>query len=268
MEVTVDGRQVFVYTGGIELDRGRPAIVLIHGAGMDHTVWHNQTRSLAHTGLAAVAPDLPGHGRSEGAAPTSVEAMAAWTVAFLDVLGLQRTSLAGHSMGALVALEVAAAHPERVERIVLIGASGAMGVHPDLLAAAEDDLALAARFVSGWSFGGRGRMGGHPRSGTWLRAAATRLVEASPPGTLAAGLRACLAYPGLERAVSVAAPTLVIAGTVDRMTPPEASARLAATLPDARLVELEGAGHLAMAERPREVLHLIREFLAPTMPPS
>jgi pimeloyl-ACP methyl ester carboxylesterase len=268
MEVTVDGRRAFLYTGGIDLDRGRPAIVLIHGAGMDHTVWHNQTRSLAHTGLAAVAPDLPGHGRSEGPAPTSVEAMAAWTVALLDVLGLQRTSLAGHSMGSLVALEVAAAHPERVERLVLTGASGAMGVHPDLLAAAEDDLALAARFVSGWSFGGRGRMGGHPRSGTWLRGAGTRLVEASPLAPSPPGCGPASPTRGWSGPPSVEAPTLVIAGTVDRMTPPEASARLAATLPDARLVELEGAGHLAMAERPREVLHLIREFLAPTMPPS
>jgi pimeloyl-ACP methyl ester carboxylesterase len=268
MEVTVDGRRAFLYTGGVDLDRGRPAIVLVHGAGMDHTAWHNQTRSLAHTGLAAVAPDLPGHGRSEGPAPTTVEEMAVWTVALLDVLGLERTSLAGHSMGSLVALEVAATHPERVERLVLTGASGAMGVHPDLLAAADDDLALAARFISGWSFGGRGRMGGHPRSGTWLRGAGIHLVEASPPGTLAAGLRACLAYPGLERAALVEAPALVIAGTADRMTPPEASARLAATLPGGRLVELEGAGHLAMAERPREVLHLIRELLAPTMPPS
>ncbi|MFO7547661.1 MAG: alpha/beta fold hydrolase [Acidimicrobiia bacterium] len=267
MDVSVDGRRAFLHTGGVELTPWRPAILLIHGAGMDHTAWHHQTRALAHAGLAAIAPDLPGHGRSAGPVAASVEEMAAWVVALLDALGIERSSIAGHSMGSLVALETAAAHPERCNRLVLTGTTGAMGVHPDLLAAADRDLALAARFIAGWSFGGRGRMGGHPRSGTWLPGAARHLVAVSPPGALAAGLRACVAYPGLERAASVTAPALVISGTADRMTPPETSARLAGVLESGRLEVLEGAGHLAMAERPREVLQLMREFLAPTIPP-
>lgn len=261
MELEVGGRRAFLHTGGIEFDPSRPVVVLVHGAGMDHVVWRDQTRSLAHEGVAAVAPDLPGHGRSEGPVHTSIEEMAGWVVDLMDALGVERAGLAGHSMGSLVAVETAAAHPERVDRLILAGASGEMGVHPDLLAAAEDDLPLAARLIAGWSFGGHGRMGGHPRSGTWLRAGAIRLVEASPPGTLAAGLRACAAYPGLERASEVAAPTLVIAGEVDRMTPLPAGAKLAEALPEGRLEVVEGAGHMLMAEHPGEVLALMRDVL-------
>lgn len=261
MRIDVGGRQAFVHTGGVEVDPGLPAVVLVHGAGMDHTAWHHQTRALAHRGLAALAPDLPGHGRSPGPAPTSIDEMAGWVVDLLDAMGIERAALAGHSMGSLVALEAAASAPDRVERLVLVGSSGEMGVHPDLLAAAEQDLPLAARLIAGWSFGGRGRMGGHPLPGTWLRGSGIRLVEASPPGTLAAGLRACAAYPGLERAGAVAAPSLVIAGSADRMTPPDAAGRLARALPAGRLEIIEGAGHLTMAERPERVTALMGDFL-------
>lgn len=261
MEVVVAGRPALVHTGGVELDPRLPALVLVHGAGMDHTVWHHQTRALAHRGLAAVAPDLPGHGRSPGAAPGSIEEMAEWLLELMDALGIERADLAGHSMGSLVALEAAATAPVRVDRLVLVGTSGQMGVHPDLLAAAEEDLPLAARLIAGWSFGGRGRMGGHPLPGTWLRGAGIRLVEASPPGTLAAGLRACAAYPGLDRAASVEVPSLVIAGSADRMTPPDAAGRLAGSLAAGRLEIVEGAGHLAMAEQPERVTALMRGFL-------
>ena len=64
MKLTVDGTSTFVATGGRDFDPALPAVVLLHGAGFDHTAWALQTRWFAHHGFGVLAPDLPGHGRS------------------------------------------------------------------------------------------------------------------------------------------------------------------------------------------------------------
>ena len=65
--------RVFASTGGRGLDRDAPLTVLIHGAGMDHSVWSLQTRYLAHHGRSVLAVDLPGHGRSGGEPLVTIE---------------------------------------------------------------------------------------------------------------------------------------------------------------------------------------------------
>ena len=114
MRVAVDGTQVYAYTGGRALDVARPTIVFVHGAAHDHSVFALQSRYFAHHGYAALAVDLPAHGRSDGAPLASVEAIADWIGALLDALDVSEASLVGHSMGALAALEAAARIPRRV----------------------------------------------------------------------------------------------------------------------------------------------------------
>ena len=109
--MTVDGNRVFAATGGRPFDPAQPTVLFIHGAGMDHTVWALQTRYFAHHGRSVLAVDLPGHGRSSGAVLRSVGAMASWIVRVLDEAGVQSAALVGHSMGALISLEVAASAP-------------------------------------------------------------------------------------------------------------------------------------------------------------
>ena len=75
MILTVDGKAVFAATGGRAFDAAAPAVVFVHGSGMDRTVWSLQTRYFAHHGHAVLALDLPGHGKSEGPALESIEAM-------------------------------------------------------------------------------------------------------------------------------------------------------------------------------------------------
>src|SRR5450755_3034533 len=116
MHLQVDDRSVFAATGGRQFEPGQPAVVMLHGAGMDHIVWALPARSLAHRGRSVLAVDLPGHGRSEGPALTSIAAMAAWVVRLLDAAHLQEAALVGHSMGSLISLETAAQAPARVRR--------------------------------------------------------------------------------------------------------------------------------------------------------
>src|ERR1700752_4767493 len=142
MQLSVNGLQTFVATGGREFDLSQPTIVLLHGAGFDHTPWALHSRWFAHHGYGVLAPDLPGHGRSSGPLLPAIADMADWTAALLDAAGAAKARLVGHSMGSLIALETAARHPARVSALGLIGAAAAIPVSRDLLdAAAADDHA-------------------------------------------------------------------------------------------------------------------------------
>src|ERR1700687_2543297 len=99
MHLQVEDKTVFAATGGRLFEPGQPAVVMLHGAGMDHIVWALPARSLAHRGRSVLAPDLPGHGRSEGPVLSSIAVMAAWLIGLLDAAGIGEAALVGHSMG-------------------------------------------------------------------------------------------------------------------------------------------------------------------------
>src|SRR5690606_28248821 len=97
MELTVNGARTYGYTGGKPFDAAKPTVVFTHGVLNDHSVWILQSRYLAHHGCNVLAVDLPGHARSQGEAPASVEEAAGFIAALLDAAGVQRAALVGHS---------------------------------------------------------------------------------------------------------------------------------------------------------------------------
>jgi len=251
MELTVNGHSVYAHTGGQPFDSAKPAVVLIHGAGMDHTAWSLQSRYLAHHGRSVLAVDLPGHGRSGGAPLASVPALADWVVALLDTAGADKAALVGHSMGALIALETASRHAARVESLALLGVAEAMPVHPDLLAAAALNDPVSIELVVGWGHGPRGHVGGSTAPGLALVPGGRRLMQRAKPGVLGVDLGACNAYArGAEAASSVTCPTLFVLGAADRMTPAKAGRALASRIKDSEVIVLPGIGHMVMTEAP------------------
>ncbi|CAO3405930.1 alpha/beta fold hydrolase [Azospirillum largimobile] len=267
MQLTVNGTPVFVHTGGREIDPARPAIVLIHGAGMDHSVWSLQSRYLAHHGRSVLAVDLPGHGRSGGEPLGSIAAMADWVIALLDAAGLERAALVGHSMGALVALDAAARHGARVEAVALLGVAERMPVHPDLLAAAHAGEQSAIEMVVGWGHGPRGHGGAQggscPTPGLALIPGGRRLMASVRPGVLGVDLAACNEYgQGADAAAAVACPALFLLGALDKMTPAKAGRALAAHVKSSQVVVLPQTGHMVMTESPDAVLDALTSFLS------
>jgi len=261
MELLVNGAPVYVHTGGRPLDPAGPVTVLLHGAGMDHTVWVHQSRYLAHRGGSVLAADLPGHGRSGGKALESIDALADWVAALLDAAGVEKAVMAGHSMGALAALRAAARHPHRVAGLVLLGVAERMPVHPALLAAARAGDPKAAALVTGWGFGTAGHVGGHPAPGLALVPGSLRLMGRAGPGVLGVDLAACDAFQdGATSAASVACPALVIVGERDRMAPARAGKALAALIPGAAVCAVAEAGHMMMLETPLPVSKAIATF--------
>jgi pimeloyl-ACP methyl ester carboxylesterase len=263
VQLEVDGRTVFAATGGRPFDAAHPAVLFLHGAGMDHTVWSQQSRYAAHHERAVLAVDLPGHGRSDGPALPSVPELVDWVVRLLDAAGLERAALVGHSMGGLVALAAAAASPARVAALALLGIAARMPVHPDLLAAARADDHLAPELIVSWGYGPAGRVGGQPAPGLWLAGGGMRLLERAGQGVLATDLAACDAYDGAEEAAArVACPTLFLLGAEDRMAPPAKVRSLVKAIPGADSVILADTGHMMMVEQPEAVTAALSRFLS------
>jgi pimeloyl-ACP methyl ester carboxylesterase len=260
MQLVVNGTKAHAATGGRDFDATLPLVLFVHGAALDHTVWALLARWFAHRGFAVLAPDLPGHGRSDGEPLATIGAMADWTAALIETAGARRAALIGHSMGSLVALETAARYPEKITAMGLIGAAAAIPVSRDLLAAAEADDHAAIDMLRIWGYGFRAGIGGSLAPGLWMLGGAERLLERARPGVLFTDLRACNDYrDGLAAAATVAVPATLVLGERDLMTPAKAGLELAAALPNARVITLKGAGHMLMSERPDEVLAAVRE---------
>jgi len=259
MQLSVNGLDTYVATGGKDFDLSQPTIMLLHGAGFDHTTWALHSRWFAHHGYGVLAPDLPGHGRSGGAALSTIAEMADWTAALLNAAGAANAWLVGHSMGSLIAIETAARHAPKVSALSLIGTAATMTVGPDLLKAAEANDHSAVDMVSIWGLGFQAELGGSLAPGLWMHSGAQRVLEQGRPGVLFNDLSACNSYQNaLGAAAQIRIPATVILGERDMMTPLKQGKALAAALPNSRTVVLRGAGHMMMVERPDELLAALR----------
>lgn len=265
MEFSVDGRRVIATTGDGGVVPGRQAAMFVHGAGLDRTVWALQARNPAFSQLNVLAVDLPGHGRSDGPALPSIEAMADWLVRVLDAADIASAHIVGHSMGALIALDLAGRVPARVARLALLGIGLPMRVAPALLEAALQAPAKAADMIVGWGFADRLATG--PAPGLSMTGFGRSLLVSAAPGVLHADLAACNAYTaGLDRAADITAPTLLLLGARDRMTHPKGAGALAEALASVEKQTLPGAGHMMMSEAPGEVTRALATFLGSANP--
>lgn len=262
MEFKVGRGRVFAATGGQPFDPDQPAVVFIHGAGNDHTVWHGPARYFAYHGRSVLAFDLPGHGRSGGKALATIEGMASWLVRAIDAIGIERVAIAGHSMGGLIALAAAAALGERVTSLAMLGVAKSIPVHPELLAAAQRNDHHAVDLITSWGFSRHSQIGGCRGPGLWMAGGGMRLLERVPDGVLGNDLAACQAYSeGEDCARRVTCPALLILGQRDLMTPASGGANLAAQMSGARCVVLADCGHMMLVEKPDETLDALRDIL-------
>ncbi len=259
MKLTVDGRTVFATTGGTEFDPARPAIVFLHGAGFDRTAWRLQTRWFAHHGRSVLAVDFPAHGWSDGPALDSVAAMADWTARLIEAAGLEQAALVGHSMGALVALDCAARHGDRVRALGLCGVASEMPVHPEMLESAKANTAKVQELMTFWGMGNALHKGGMVSPGLWLRRESLSVLAANKPGVIHTDLAACNAYKDAPaRAAVVTCPTVFVLGDGDLMTPAAKAEALVAAIAGSKAVTIPDCGHFMMVERPDETLEALK----------
>jgi len=261
MDLTVDGQRAYAYTAAHALDPKKATVAFVHGAGLDHSWWGLQSRYFGYHGCNVLALDLPAHGRSAGAPLASIEQMSDWVLRALDAAGLGRASIVGHSMGALVALECAARHASRVERIALIGVAYPMKVSAAFLEAARRNEPTAFDMSTIWGHAPQVPLGANPSPGMWMYGDMLARLSRLAPGVLHADLKACDQYAtGLESAAKVKCPALLVLGRRDQMTPVRAAGALVNAIPGARSVTLDGSGHSLMAEAPDATLDALIAF--------
>jgi pimeloyl-ACP methyl ester carboxylesterase len=271
-------RRLYAYTGGRPHDPNRPEqpqLVLLHGAQGDHSHFTLQSRYLAHHGLAVLALDLPGHGRSDGPAPSRVEDIAAVVADALAPLAAPRVLVAGHSMGALVALEVARRLGERAAGVALLGAAFPMRVSDALLEATRSDPAAAMRMINAWShraglapYAGRPGCPGPGFNILWQNLRLMQRIErVNGQEVLERDFAACAAYAGgIEAIRALACPALFVLGAADAMTPPRAAQALIDACADPTVELLPDSGHSMMSEDPDGVRRALVRFAARVLP--
>ena len=258
MNFEVAGKRVFAYTAAHELDPAKPSVVFVHGAGLDHSLFGLQSRYFGYHGRNVLALDLPGHGRSEGPPLSTIEQMADWLSAVLKKTNSAKASIVGHSMGSLAALELAARHPEQVERIAFCAIAFPMRVSDPFLEAARANDYSAFDMSTIWGHAPQVPLGGNPNPGMWMYGDTQARLERLAPGVLHADLKACNDY---QFAGDVKCPALFILGRRDVMTPPRAAKGLQDKIPGARTVVVDFSGHSLMAEAPDATLDALIEFL-------
>lgn len=263
MQITVDGRKVYAATGGRKFETDKPAIVFVHGAGLDHTNWQLPARWFAWHGFNALALDLPGHGRSEGPQLSTISEMAAWVLKLMDAAGLGKAALVGHSMGGAIALEAAAAAPERVTRLGLLATGSATPVNDALINASRDTPSAAYALMTGWSLAATSKLGGNPVPGLWMTGGCMALLGRNAKDTLHGDFLACAQWSSGAAAVAkVRCPTLVMVGANDVMTPPKIGQKLAQGIEGSRFVTLPACGHMLFSEAPDAMLDGLIDFFA------
>ena len=271
MHIQVNGAAIYCYTGGKAFDAAKPTVVFIHGVLNDHSVWALQSRYMANHGWNVLAIDLPGHCRSGGKAPASVEDAATFIGQLMDELpedkGLQKAALIGHSWGSLIAMEAAAQLKERISHLVLVGTAFPMKVSPALLESALHTPEQAIQLVNTFS---RATLAPPNGAGSWVFGAGMALgrrVLASNTDTnlLHTGFTACDSYRGGEAAMAqITAPVLFVLGEQDQMTPPKAAKGLieAAKAAGKQVkVQMIPNGHNQMTESPDATLFAVHGFL-------
>jgi 3-oxoadipate enol-lactonase len=232
-----------------------PDVVLLHGVGLDHTMWDRCLPSLAEEHRVTTV-DLRGHGDSRPASPgTSLGDLAGDVLEVMDTVGAERAHLVGFSLGALVAAHLAAQHGDRVATLSLVSSVAQRtseegeAVRVRLEAARADlnrtvDAAVERWFDAAWQ-----------QREPDLVADVRRTMLANDPTSY---LACYTVFAVGDQEVGpllgdIAAPTLAITGSDDPGSTPDMSHRLAAAIPDAHAVVVEGARHLLPLERPGEL---------------
>jgi 3-oxoadipate enol-lactonase len=250
---------------GFHGPEGAPVLVLSNSLGTTQELWSRQLPELAEH-FRLLTYDHPGHGASELPEPAyTVEAFADGLLRLLDELGLERVSLCGLSLGAMVGMALALEAPERVDRLVLACTSAYLGppepwAERARIVRAEGTEAIAGAVVGRWFTPALARE--EPETVARFRA----MLAATPPEGYARCCEALGAWDARERISAIGVPALVLAGADDPATPVAHAELIASRIPGARLQVLERAAHLANVERAEAFTSAVLEHLGQEVP--
>ncbi len=227
--------------------------MLLHGAGGNHLHWPHNLRRLADYKI--YAPDLPGHGKSAGLGMQSVEKYADAIVEWITSLEIKKVVIAGHSMGGAIAQTIAVKFPKLVKGLILVATGAKLGVNQDLLhkLSTPASAPAALELILKWSW-----MPGTDEK--LLKKVKEQMLEIRS-SVVYGDYLACKNFDLTGSLGKIKAPTLLIAGELDKMTPLDLMHQLESGIKHARLVIVQEAGHMVMLEKPEKVAQEVESFL-------
>ena len=252
----IENKNIHVSDAGQGIDLNKETIVFLHGSGLSHIVWSLVEQFFSIKNFNVLSIDLPGHGNSDGPCLDSIEKIADWLEKVFIELNLKELTLVGHSQGCLEILEYAAKYKSRIKKLVFLGGSNKMPVHPDLINLANNGDSDAVKLMMKWGYEGSKKfIGGNP---------VERIIQ-SPRDIreiLAVDLVACNNYSnGSDAAQLIECPTLLIFGSLDKMVNLEAGKKFSSLVKNSKTHIIEGCGHMIMIEKAFEMREKVLEFL-------
>ena len=247
---------MFVSTGGMDFDKKKPSILLMHGSGLTHIVWSLHEQFYATQGYNVLSVDLPGHGNSEGPSLKSIEEISDWIKSLMNVLDINKLIIIGHSQGSLVGIDFAARYPNLINSLVLVAGSYKMPVNQDLINYAEAGDEKAVLLMMKWGYeGSKAFIGGNP---------VKKIINSSREirEVLAVDLNACNNYKGGKESLGkINCSTLCIFGDLDKMVPLEVGNKMSSMIKNAEKKVINNCGHMIIFERAFEMRKIVKEFL-------
>ena len=252
----LENKNIHVSDSGQGIDINKDTIVFLHGSGLSHIVWSLAEQFFSSKNYNVLSIDLPGHGNSDGPCLDSVEKIADWMEKVFDKLKLKNLILVGHSQGCLEILEYSSRYKERLKKLVFVGGSNKMPVHPDLIELAQSGHSDAVKLMMKWGYEGSKKfIGGNP---------VEKIIQ-SPRDIseiLAVDLNACNNYSnGSEAAKLIDLPSMLIFGELDKMVNLEAGKKFSNLIKNSTTHVIKGCGHMIMIEKAFEMREKILEFL-------
>ena len=247
---------MFVSTGGMDIDKKKSTILLMHGSGLTHIVWSLHEQFYASQGFNVLSVDLPGHGNSEGPSLKSIEKISDWIKSLMIKINIEKIIIVGHSQGGLVGIDFASRYPELIEKIVLVANSYKMPVNQDLIDLAEAGDEKAVLLMMKWGYeGSKAFIGGNPVKKIVNSARDIREV-------LAVDLNACNNYKNGENAIKkINCPTLCIFGDLDKMVPVKVGLKMSEQITNSETKIISDCGHMIIFEKAFEMRKLVKEFI-------
>ena len=229
---------------------------------MDHSVWTSSVRYFLRKNRDVLSIDLPGHGKSSGKLISSISDFSDQVFKLLDNNSVNKCSIVGHSMGSLIALEMASSQPHRVKSMSLIGTAYPMQVNDQLLEFAKSDVQKAIDILTFMGYSHQARIGRNKNPGIWMTESTRRLMQQSKKGVIYNDLLACSNFKGgLEKAKKVTAKVQLILGSNDYLTPTRKAVDLIDSFKNPDVKQIADSGHTLMAEDPNKVLDYLIEVL-------
>ena len=252
----LENKNIHASDSGQGIDINKDTIVFLHGSGLSHIVWSLAEQFFSSKNYNVLSIDLPGHGNSDGPCLDSIEKIADWMEKLFDKLKLKNLILVGHSQGCLEILEYSSRYKERLKKLVFVGGSNKMPVHPDLIELAQSGHSDAVKLMMKWGYEGSKKfIGGNP---------VEKIIQ-SPRDIseiLAVDLNACNNYSnGSEAAKVIDLPSMLIFGELDKMVNLEAGKKFSNLIKNSTTHVIKGCGHMIMIEKAFEMREKILEFL-------